>query len=76
MIDLMQVFLLGCPGSQFDSPPHAVGGTSLVFGQCKGGDRFDMWTVSSGDSWTEYGLGGFGCKHQPYDTTQVTGREG
>jgi len=63
-----QVFLLGCPGSQFSS--H---NTNLVFGQCKGGDNFALWTEESGDSWEEQGLSRYGCQHQPYDTTQVTG---
>jgi hypothetical protein len=66
---IYQVFLLGCPGSQFSSQE-----TSLVFGQCKGGDSFDLWTEETGDSWAEHGLSRYGCEHQPYDTTHVTGR--
>ena len=68
------MILLGCPGSQFDNPPAEAEDSSLVFGQCKGGDTFDMWTLSSENTWTEFGgLESFGCKHQPYDSTDVTG---
>merc|ERR1711892_213352 len=66
-----QVFILGCPGSEFNSKE-----TSLVYGQCKGGDTFELWTEDFVDTWTEQGLGSFGCNHQPYDTTHVTGQCG
>jgi len=73
LLDYDQVFLLGCPGSQFATN---IGDTSAVFGQCKGGDKFDMWIPSTGESWTSYGLEDYGCDHQPYDSTDVTGECG
>jgi len=67
-----QVFLLGCPLTEF----VFLEDVQAIFGQCRGGNSWDLF-LENGTKWeVEGGLGEYGCKRRPDESVHVVGQCG
>jgi len=67
-----QVFLLGCPLTEF----VLLEDVQAIFGQCQGANRWDLF-LENGTKWeVEGGLGEYGCVRRPDESVRVIGQCG